>query len=202
MEEAAANQEFHPQNLIESPEVEEFLKAFDANKRGTALRMLDEEKVLLVDQAYLKKLTEANQVYQANNQALTKALEEVRDDRDTLMKGLYSIYNHFGFIIKAIQVGVKQKKASSLAKVISGLGSAFGFGKKFDTQTSNIIVAIITAIRQNIKKMESDIPDLGEQLMPGLKVLEKHNIIPPIESMEITTENENNAKTDGEEKQQ
>lgn len=180
---------FHRHNPTQSEHVESFLRAFEEGKRGSALKLLDEEKVFILDADYLVGRAELIGQLEHNCRTLEKAIKEVREERDILLKGLYGIYSRFGFVVDAVKKGMAQKKPIKGSRLISGVMKAFNFqqseSKEEDIATGNIIVCVIASIRKNLHKVTDNFGELGDQLTPGLKVLEKHEIIPPLNSMEI-----------------
>ena len=180
MEQEASNQEFHAHNHIKSPLVEDFLTAFDKGERGTALRLMDEQKVFIVDAGYISGMRDRIKHYQSANTTLEEALQEIHSERDDLLQGLHAIYNKLGFIIDAVKKGVGTKKGMRGASKIKYLLTFFGF-KDMTTETVNIVIAIIISVKKNLNKLTQGFPELGDKLMPGLKILEKHKIIPSIE---------------------
>ena len=181
---------FHEHNPTQSEHVEAFLRDFDTGKRGSALKLLNEEKVFIVGAEYLEERAGLIAQLESNCQTLEKALKEVREERDILLKGLYGIYSRFGFVVDAVKKGMAQKTPMKGSRLISGVMKAFNFkqseSKEEDIATGNIIVSVIASIRKNLHKVTDNFGELGDQLTPGLKVLEKHEIIPPLNSMEIT----------------
>jgi hypothetical protein len=180
MDKEVSTQQFHPHNNTKSPLVEEFLTAFDKGERGTALRLLDDQKVFVVDEEYLSNMRNRIEHYLQKSTSQSEAIEEIKSERDDLLKGLYSIYNSFGFLINAVKKGVKSEKPLKGVNAIRLMLKTFGF-KDADTAVINIIVAIIISIKKNYKKVVENIPNLGDDLLPGLKILEKHDIIPTLE---------------------
>ena len=180
MEQEASNQEFHDHNHIKSPLVEKFLIAFDKGERGTALRLMDEEKVFIVDADYIAGMRDRIEHYQSANTTLEEALQEIHSERDDLLQGLHAIYNKLGFIIDAVKTGVYAKKGMRGANKIKYALSFFGF-KDLTVETVNVVIAIIISVKKNLNKLTQGFPELGNKLMPGLKILEKHNIITSID---------------------
>lgn len=180
---------FHQHNPTKSEHVEAFLRDFDTGKRGSALKLLNEEKVYIVDADFLERQAEHIKQLESNYETLEKALTEVREERDILLNGLYGIYSRFGFVVDAVKKGMAQKSPIKGSRLISGVMKAFNFkqseSKEEDISTGNIIVSVIASIRKNLHKITDNFGELGDQLTPGLKVLEKHEIIPPLNSMEI-----------------
>jgi hypothetical protein len=180
MEKEASVKQFHPHNHTQSEEVEIFLQSFDKGERGTALRLLDEEKVYIVDAAYIQGMRDRIQHHIKTNASMEEAIQEIRSERDILLNGLFAIYNTLGFIIEAVKEGMTTKKPLRGASVIKNTLKLFGF-KEVSREIGNVVVTIIIAIRKNFRKMQDNFPTIGDQILPGLKVLEKHQIISPLD---------------------
>ncbi|WP_421948627.1 hypothetical protein [Phaeodactylibacter xiamenensis] len=188
-QEAKTGPPSHEHNPTASEPVEAFLRAFEAGKRGSALKLLNEQQVYIIDADYLQRQADYTEQLEQNYRTLEKALLEVREERDILLKGLYGIYSRFGFVVEAVKKGMAHKGAMKGSRLISGVMKAFHFqqseSKEEDLATGNIIVSVIAAIRKNLHNITDNFGELGDQLTPGLRVLEKHEIIPPLNSLEI-----------------
>lgn len=163
------NQKFNPTN---SPAVKMFLEAMEEGREGDAMELLNDGEVLILSKEYIAG-------YRDSNMRLTKALEEVRTDRDTLLESLYGIWQNMGFILKAIK---DDSEVSSGKVKLTGvfLRNVVGF-KELSNETVAVIYSVINAAKDNLPKSMHYFSAHSPQFIDSLRILIKYEIISEID---------------------
>lgn len=173
----AQKEEFDVLNLFNSHLIETILDYLRKNQPEEALETLSQQAVILIEQTHLDRFREHLTRYQQNQKSFEEAIEEVRQERDTLLGAVHHLYRTFSFIFEAIQTAKKEKpKPSTLSSIISALLRALGVGK-MDPQTMVIVEQILKKIKGNIPAISENMQKAIPQLEPALGILIKHNIV-------------------------
>lgn len=166
-------------------DVDEFLECLQAGEAEQCLEILNSGRVEVIAVGHLeatqKQLREQTEEIVELKQELQKyrsALQEVKQERDTLLSGVYHIYQTFSFVFRSIeenqQSAETNKQAGFLAKALGMLGL-----KTVSPAAIGVIQSVVNHLRKNMDSLTQNVEQLGERLQPSLAILIKYEIISP-----------------------
>lgn len=167
-------------------DVDEFLECLQAGKTEQCLEILNSGRVEVMAvarwEATQKQLREQKKEIGELKKELRKyrsALQEVKKERDTLLSGVYHIYQTFSFVFRSIeenqQSAETKTQAGFLAKALGMLGL-----KKVSPAAIGVIQSVVNHLRKNMDSLTQNVEQLGERLQPSLAILIKYEIISPV----------------------
>jgi len=159
-----------PKTMLEQGRVEEFLKMVEAGE----LTLHTKEQMDLFRQRARDLVSEKLE--------FELALEEVKAERDTLLKAVVVFHKNFGFLIqRAIDIPESQGKIPSVfVKVLKTM-----FGIELPPDGARIVWEVITVMRQNLEQIKASFPQMGSMLPEIVAILNKYNLIPDATTKKI-----------------
>lgn len=155
--------------MLEQGRVEEVLRMVDAGE----LTLHTKEQMDLFRQRARELVNEKLE--------FELALEEVKTERDTLLKAVVIFHKNFGFFIeRAMNASESGKQTPSLfVKMLKSI-----VGVELPPEAIGMVWSVISEMRQNLTQIKASLPQMGSMLPEILAILRKYDIIP---SQEETT---------------